>query len=776
MLTPLVIGHVDGRYYIVHNKKIINIPMNTFKVPVFVTNVTTQICNVIGYGQIPLGIEYVDQPGKYNKIKGNCPVNFTHQLVTTNKAFINQYPNSNELDICYFDIEVLTKGDNLFPKSDERPIICIGAAINDEEVVIFKDYDFKNEKKGDKKILEDFLNWIDERDPDLLCGYNSYDFDIPYIIDRCKKLGLPWHKLYRFHKLIYDNITKLKYMQIIESYAKLDKTHGMATTDFLGRINYDVYAVDVKRDQMLNDLKDRKMKTLAKHCGFEDVVELGDDVGNTQKLLLEDPERLWRYQESDVRQTRSIAKRYLSIDIALAEELSVPLEVMIARSNGTPATLYLLREMYKNHIYVIDTNAQRYKDLYLLNPKYQGAINGVYKTGFFEELHKFDFANMYPSSMWTWNLGPDTVRLLKLSEYTGEYKFKLDNGILYMELPDANYNRQITMAVDQSKPSIIKTAIEKLWADRAKFKKIMKQTDEGSKEWTDANTAQSSIKIILNSLYGINGNTHSIGDMAVAIAVTALCRYTSQFVLDYLGDNCVAIDTDGIMTDKFFQEQDINDKINEYLTNTTFIKESKMRLEHEWGVPTVRGYIYRMKNYVLDKSGDIVKHGVSMKASSLPKIYDKTVDMIIDYMFKNKYTKQELLQKVYDVENLPIEDYVGVRSLNKEPDLKNSYGDDDDDTFIIANVANLIKQLQDVKNIKATIGTRLEYIYIIDSKNGQPTVCIPELLEDRKYINYQKYKEIVDKILKIFKLNLEIETVNFHDIKSIEEDDGSFLL
>jgi DNA polymerase I len=777
MIVPLSLNYFKDCFRVSFNKKIH--VLNGLTISVVDPINTDRHALVVGHGRKAIGIRHVNNPKEYSRIKGDSPLDYFHQLYTIyskDNKLCGEFKHTNSLDIMYYDIEVLTIGDNKFPKAETSPIICIGAAFNDEIVKIYSNQNLNLSQSDistyDKPILEEFLKDIKERDPDIMVGYNSYSFDMPYIIERCKVLGLEWEILFRIYSQQKEPRLQKGAKKLVNDFAKFYKN---LRSDFLGRIHYDVFAVDVMRDQSLSDLKNRKMKTLAKHCGFPDVIEIDSDVKNTGKLLRENPKKLFDYQDSDVRQTRAISKRYLPIDIALAEELCTPLEYMINRSNGTPATLYLLREMYKIPCYVIDTNAVRYQQLYQLSPKYEGAINVALKTGKFNELRKYDFNNMYPSSMWTWNLGPDTTKIIGMKDYTGEYKFKKENNCLYMELPDAKYNKQMLIEIDQSKDSSTKTAIEKLWSERAKYKKLMKEAVPDSIEYEDANVRQSTIKIILNSSYGLMGNTHSIGDIATAIVVTAMCRWTTNYVMKLMEGNVVAVDTDGIMTDKFFDAEEINNKIDAYVKENTFVDRCRMKIEDEWGSKKVSGYVYKMKNYVLSVDGITIKHGVSMKASSKAKLCDKAISIAIDHVLYDKMTRQETINAIRNLNtSKDISDYLIIKSIKKEMDEYSkdiSTGDGD--------MAKLIRQVKETRHKDIEKDDQIEYVHVIDPITGNKTVSLIERTHIDS-IDHDKYLLLLDDILKIFSLiddNTETPLKQMiNSLNTKQEDDLSYLL
>ena len=51
--------------------------------------------------------------------------------------------------------------------------------------------DFVETVKNESEIIERFVEIIQKEDPDLLIGYNSDNFDFPYIKDRAELLNIP---------------------------------------------------------------------------------------------------------------------------------------------------------------------------------------------------------------------------------------------------------------------------------------------------------------------------------------------------------------------------------------------------------------------------------------------------------------------------------------------------------------------------------------------------------------------------------------------------------
>lgn len=773
MNVPLTMSVFDYKARITYNKKMIK--LDKMVVPVIDKQGMNTTINAVGHGKINCNKKDVTNITSYNKLRGDSPVTFVNQWLVSEDNQSLMYPNTDEIDMMYYDIEVLTVGDGRFPHPGTVPIIMIGAQINDQEIKVFSNYDDSNPKSGDYQLIEDFLNWIVEKDPDIYVGYNSYQFDMPTIIERCKFLGLEWRRLYRIYKIINEQYPEQLdgAIDLIDRY--VEKTASVS--EYLGRIHYDVFVVDVKRDQGLTDLKNKKLKTMAAHFGGENIIILDEgDITNTQWMFRETFDKLVEYQKSDVRQTKLVASRYFPVNVALAEELEIPLEHIIARSDGTASTLFLLKYMQKENIYAIDGNGNRYIDLYERHTKYEGAVNGMYHTGYFENLSKFDFKNMYPSAMYTWNLGVDTVKYLG-TDPLGDYEFVRKDDFLYMSLPDANFAVNVKIKVDMSKKSLSCKAIDDLWKNRAHHKDIMKNSEYGSDEYNTADTNQSTYKILLNSIYGLQGNIHSIGDLPIAIAVTALCRLTTNFVHDYMGDeHVIAIDTDGLVTNRKYTEEELNTSIAKFIEDETTIPiaDSKMILEDEWGDSVVTGWMYKMKNYILKKDGTIIKHGVAFKASSKPAVFDYWLDIIIKWRMENKITKQEMYEEIAKYPELDYNKFIAKMRIGKDPKDNNNMKTTE------TNIGNLYQQYKDMKGSTLGVGDTMEFIYAINNTSGHPYFKIAEF-STKKDLNVAKYETIKEKLFSYFNLQDQHESELLISNKEIEQeidketDDYSFL-
>lgn len=376
---------------------------------------------------------------------------FNEQLFIDQEDYILQHPNTDNLKLLCFDIEVMSYGDGLFPRASNNPITAIGCKFNDEDIKIFDNY--QDNSLQDKLLIDEFLDYIQLKDPDIIVSYNGRSFDIPYIVERCKILQLDYNKLARFKSNIFNKKNEI----VIKN-----------------RIHFDIYE-HVQRDQTIMGIKSFKMKDIAIWKKIPNVIELEDhELKNMYKLWKEDKPKIIRYLTSDVNITYELSKGYLANAINLAEFVKVPLDNVINGYNSFIPKIICGRHLNKLGYVALDRNHERYNletgKYFKTGFTYEGAIVSIDKKGYFDKVWKIDFTGQYPSSIITWNLGPDTTKIHEMRDYTGEFLVKRQGDILWLSIPDTNFNKQIIISIDQSKDGFLRDYIKKLFKIRKELK------------------------------------------------------------------------------------------------------------------------------------------------------------------------------------------------------------------------------------------------------------------------------------------------------------------
>lgn len=692
---------------------------------------------------------------------------YTEQLFISQEDFLSGYPHTNDLTVMFFDIEVATKGDGFFPRPVSNPILCIGYSIWRYREDGTKVKEFQDICKGyedgveDLHVINRFFKAIEKWDPDIIAGYNSAEFDFPYLIERAEICKMDTRRMSRNNK----------------------KPSIKASGVYIpGRIHFDIYNSNagVVKDQTLFGIKSRTLKELARWYNAKrtvcdargvwttkemDDIELPDEIFNLLKLFKENPERLYAYQADDVYRTECVGHVYMRNCITLAEMMKVPLNNVINMYSSFVPKLFVARNMERLRLINTESNFSKYNlqngSIAEVGNKYEGALVGLYQDGLFERVFKLDFSSMYPSSIQTWNLGPDTTKLVKVEPYTGKYECKVEGKYNWYRIPtkfeNGQYAYDFIVRIVNDRDGFLKSEIARLREERVKIKKELRTCSPDEKD--ALNSQQYAIKVILNSIYGMLGlKSSKYGEMISAVMVTAMCRWTTGKVIRKYKDTLVELDTDGLILTKPVEEKDVNKWLDELIAKRFEITDNYMQMElEEFG----RAYFYRMKNYILEeeqRDGSIehVIHGSSLKASKAARIVDRAVRLGIEWVFNDK-PPEEVIREAYNFKNVPIEHFVERVNLSKEP---REYDDQQDWRVYLAEqvkmkTGQVISKGNQVSYLVAK--DPLPYSEFEPFKRSGRNYTYTGFIESTDELDLPYYETLVDKALEKFGISKEQE-------------------
>ena len=691
---------------------------------------------------------------KRNQLRDRRTFSLQHmeEIYVDAPDFFLDYPTTKPPKVLTFDIEVLSDGSGIFPRASSSPIIAIGCKIDNGPVIIFDGLDPKTK---DRKILQDFFEFLRTEDPDIIAGYNSWSFDLNYIQERAKIHRIPADAFGRWPD---------------------------ETDIFFGRINWDVYINDVAKDQNpdLLNLKNRKLETI--YHFFTGKTAVSIDASNTKSFLVKDTEGLMRlnpvirsYLECDVESTKAIFDIYYVANLSLAEFLKVPLGSVIRVSNSFIPKIYYTRGLKSLGYMALDSNNDRYPDI---RGKYEAAIVSIngrcsecgevlfrdhclkcdkdlpeerqLKAGFFPQIHKVDFAAYYASTLITFNLSPETTRYIKSYDYNESiYPLKIEQlaGRIRLHVPDKNYNRTMVLEIDQNKEGFLKQELLKLREARAVVKAEMKKYLKGGGTEKDPiyrtlYSQQDVYKLLGNKCYGYNGAPHStFGEMPVALAIVALCRWMTLGIETQLQNKIVEIDTDGFLLHVWEDglEVTLTNWLNKRIEDTFGITDSYIVLEHD---VLKEGFFYKCKSYIVKTPKDvIIKHGAAFKSSRYPKIHDRAVDMLADIILNQKTVDWfDVVAELRDFSGLSVKDFTMRAKMGKEKD-------DYENKKALA--LKLAAQAEKATKREAEVGDQMEYVV---TKGKQYT--LRSLVKSVAEIDRPYYEQVVNNVLEMFDISI----------------------
>ena len=459
-----------------------------------------------------------------------------YQKFLVEKYGINDEPSTTQKEF-FFDIET-EMGDALtedYIKSAPKKVTSIAWYDKqvDEWAILILDPKSKLSRTKAKtkeiipcvteeELLLKFLEKFREIDPDMIVGWNSDYFDIPYLYYRmCNVLG---QDIARYLSPIgYVRETpwfKDQYIQIagVESldYMRLHKKFSWADEP-----SFKLDAIGEKYAKI-------------KKIEYE---------GNLDKLFEDDPLKFIQYNFRDVEILKVLDEKleYLSLVKNLAHKGKHNYSEVYANTKTQDGAIsaYLLSKK------IIPPAKDRNP---LSKKNYAGGYLFCPKAGIYNYVFDLDLTSLYPSIIMTVNIGKETMvgriidaddrnnRLglndLKSRDYAEELIVenlkRSRNKITVGKLVNTIENNELSISANgvmfaTNRESVLSTILKKWFDERVKYKNAMKKAyKSGDKELGAAyHMKQYTMKILLNSLYGATAlGSFRYGNVILSEAIT----------------------------------------------------------------------------------------------------------------------------------------------------------------------------------------------------------------------------------------------------------------
>jgi len=379
-----------------------------------------------------------------------------------------------DLNIMSFDIEVYNPTGSTRP--DKDPILMISLADNRgfKKVITWKDFkaglDYVEVVPSEREMLERFVQIVEERDVDILLGYNTDLYDFPYMRERAKvlrvklKLGRDSSEVIA-RKRRLATVARIRGRPHIDVYAMID---FLATIGNIRLIHYaleNVYKYFTGKDKL--DIE------------FTEICDAWDKGGEKAKTFL-------KYSMSDADATLEIGLELLPMFFELARIVrQSPFDV----SRMTPGQLVewlLIAEAFRiGELVPVRPVGEEFMER--AEETYVGAYVMEPEKGLHEDIVVFDFRSLYPSIIVTHNIDPSALdcKCCKPSEATS--------------VPELGYR------FCKKRNGFIPTTLERIIKERVKVKEEMKKYKRDSREYRSLDAKQWAFKIIANSFYGMLG-------------------------------------------------------------------------------------------------------------------------------------------------------------------------------------------------------------------------------------------------------------------------------
>lgn len=555
------------------------------------------------------------------KVYGNT--NYTAQFIA------EEFPNNVEFQrdlvrVMNIDIEVASDEGFPEPKEAAHPIISIAIRKNDGNYWVWGLNDYTPTRddvlfiKCDNEVdlIRKFVDHWASHAPDVITGWNTRFFDIPYIVNRCYKLFgddtlvkrlSPWGAVRERKQVIngkenqeytIEGIQHLDYLEVLKKF----------TLNTLGQ--QESYRLDHIAHVVLGERK----------LSYE-------EHGNLHTLYKEDYQKFIDYNVKDVELVHKIDEKLdlISLILTMAYKAGVNYGDTLGTTNIWDSIIY--RMLNKEKIAVppkVEKPKTPYPGGYVKDPQ----------VGSHDWVTSFDLASLYPNIIVQYNMSPETV----LDGIVPDISV---DKILNREIsPVEGYSLSPTgVRFSHNRKGVIPTIIEQYYAERRIIKDQMIKAQQEMQinpskkleyRMTSLNNNQMAIKILMNSLYGALGNKwFRYFDQRVAESITMTGQLAikwaercvnneMQNILKTDEDYVVAIDTDSVyirmgdLVNRFNPKNPVGflDKIcGEHFEKSLGVSYAEMaeltgayvnRMEMEREVIADRGIWMAKKRYILN--------------------------------------------------------------------------------------------------------------------------------------------------------------------------------
>ena len=383
---------------------------------------------------------YIDPRGKFQSIKGeplsrvsskNVKEHRKELAIHSNKKLYesdinpiyrcleDHYLNTDapKLNVAFFDIEVDFDPERGYasPEDAFMPITAIAVYLQWMETMIClaippKTLSMAEAKRQvedmpntmlfetESEMLDTFLDII--QDVDVLSGWNSEGFDIPYTVNRVTKV-LSKEDTRRF--CLWNQFPKKR------EYEKYGKT--AVTYDFIGRVHLD--SLELYRKYTYEERHTYRLDAIGE-------MEIGENKtvyeGTLDQLYNNDFRRFIEYNRQDTALLDKLDKKLKFL--ALANTLAHECTVLLATTMGAVAVTEqaIINEAHKRGM-IVPNRVNRDG----LDTQAAGAYVAYPKKGIHEWIGSLDINSLYPSAIRALNMGPETIVGQLRQDGTKEY-------------------------------------------------------------------------------------------------------------------------------------------------------------------------------------------------------------------------------------------------------------------------------------------------------------------------------------------------------------------
>jgi len=397
------------------------------------------------------------------------------------------------------------------------------------------------ECESEVHLFKEFLIFWERNHPDVITGWNSEFFDIPYIANRIIKLFdeaelkrlSPWgsvverevYKMGRKHQTF--NIQGVAALDYLDLYKKFTYT------------TQESYRLDHIASVELGERKD------------------GNPFATFREWYQKDFQSFIDYNIQDVEIVDKLEDKMKLIELCLTMAYDAKVNLVDVLGSVRYWDILIYNALRERNIVIPQKISQEKPE------QFEGAYVKDPQVGMHKWVMSFDLNSLYPHLIMQYNISPETLLPSTKTEGLVDQILdgKISNTTKHCMTPNGAFFRK-------DKRGFLPEIMETMYNDRTKYKKLMLEAEQEYEDTKDPkllkdiskyNNIQMAKKISLNSAYGAIGNNwFRYFDLLVATAITTSgqlsIRWIEKSLNQYLNklletdneDYIIASDTDSV--------------------------------------------------------------------------------------------------------------------------------------------------------------------------------------------------------------------------------------
>ena len=562
-----------------------------------------RVCRKVRYS--PTLYAPVNSPTEWKTLKGQYVTPIQHNTIKEAKEWVENYKNQPELVhgstmysynyiadeypnrinydvdqilIVTIDIEVECENGFPSPEAAAEPLLSITVKNHQsKKFVVWGVGKFQNDRddvtyvecSDELHLIKEFLAFWESHQPDIITGWNTEFFDIPYLCNRIEK------------SCGEDEVKRLSPWRSVFSREvfKMGRKHQVFDIQGVSHLDY----FDLYRKFTYTAQESYRLD----HIAF---VELGDRKdGNPYETFSEwyqkDFQSFIEYNIMDVEIVDRLEDKMKLIELLLTMAYDAKVNYMDVLGSTKYWDILIYNYLREKNIVIPqkkhNSKAEKFEGAYVKDPQ----------VGMHKWVMSFDLNSLYPHLIMQYNISTET--LVAQEKVPNMSVDKLLNKEV-----DTSILKGVTLTPNgalfkTNKQGFLPELMQSMYNDRSKFKKLMLEAQQDYENTKDPkllkdiskyNNIQMAKKISLNSVYGAIGNVYfRYYDLLVAEAITTsgqlAIRWIERAVNQYLNkllqtdnkDYVIASDTDSVyvvfdeLVNKVYPDGEKTEKIVSFL-------------------------------------------------------------------------------------------------------------------------------------------------------------------------------------------------------------------